>query len=150
MTTTDVTITGNAKVFSVQGGGREAQTGQPAGELPKAELPKAVPEDVKQIVSNWNGILSQLTGLTKNYLKKGLPSLGPGDSLLLVYDDKNAYSYISENRSNCQEEFKGIIAERLGKEVELLVKLNDTGQPSGEVYPDLRQLIDFDIEEEDF
>ena len=133
-----------------QGGGREAQTGQPAGELPKAELPKAVPEDVKQIVSNWNGILSQLTGLTKNYLKKGLPSLGPGDSLLLVYDDENAYSYISENRSNCQEEFKGIIAERLGKEVELLVKLNDTGQPSGEVYPDLRQLIDFDIEEEDF
>ena len=133
-----------------QGGVNSGQPGQPDGEMPKAELPKAIPEDITQIVNNWNGILSQMTGLTKNYLKKGLPSLGPGESLLLVYDDENAYSYISENRSNCQDEFKAIIAERLGKEVELLVKLNDTGHPSGEIYPDLRQLINFEIEEEEF
>ena len=69
---------------------------------------------------------------------------------MLVFVDEKAYSYISENRSNCQEEFKAIVAERLGKEVELLVKLNDTGHPSGEIYPDLRQLINFDIEEEEF
>lgn len=123
---------------------------QAQGEVPKMELPKAIPEDVKQIISNLGGILSQFTGITKSYLKKATPSLGPNDSLLLVFDDENAYSYISENRSNCQEEFKAIVAERLGKEVELLVKLNDTGHPSGEIYPDLRQLINFDIEEEEF
>ena len=43
-----------------------------------------------------------------------------------------------------------MIAERVGKEVEILVKANDTGQPSDSVYPDLRQLINFDIEEDDF
>ena len=130
--------------------GKTAGTsGAPGREMSEAEFPKAVPEEIKQIVSSWNSILSQLTGLTRNYLKKALPSLGPGNSLLLVYEDENAYSYISENRSDCQEEFKGIITEILGKEVELLVKLKDAGQTDGEIYPDLRQLIHFDIEEEE-
>ena len=65
-------------------------------------------------------------------------------------EDANAYTYIEENRSNCQDELRAAVAERLGKEVEILVKLNDTGTPSGEIYPDLRQLINFEIEEDDF
>lgn len=134
---------GLARQDGISGGGQ-------MGEAPKMELPKAIPEDIKQVISSWSGILSQLTGVTKSYLKKGLPSLGQGDSLLLVFEDENAYGYINENRSGCQDALKAIIAERLGKEVELLVKLNDTGHPSGEVYPDLRQLINFEIEEEDF
>lgn len=39
-----------------------------------------------------------------------------------------------------------MIAERIGKEVELQVKQNDTGHASEEIYPDLRQLINFEIE----
>ena len=116
----------------------------------KIELPKAIPDDIRQIVGSWSGILSQLTGITKSYLRKATPSLGANDTLLLVFEDANAYSYIEENRSGCQDAFRAVIAERLGKEVEILVKLNDTGQPSGEVYPDLRQLINFEIEEDDF
>ena len=78
------------------------------------------------------------------------PSLGQGDTLLLLFEDANAYSYISENRAGCQDDFKEAIAERVGKEVELLVQLNDTGRPNDTVAPDLRQIIQFDIEEEDF
>ena len=33
--------------------------GAQGGSLPKAELPKAIPEDVKQVLTNWGGILSQ-------------------------------------------------------------------------------------------
>lgn len=51
-----------------QGVGGSAQGAQ-GGSLPKAELPKAIPEDVKQVLTNWGGILSQLTGVTKTYLK---------------------------------------------------------------------------------
>ena len=119
-------------------------------ETVKPELPKAIPEDIRQIVGNWQGMLSQLTGLTKNYLKKGLPSLGVNDSLLLVFEDANAYEYIAENRSDCQDILKKLIADRIGKEVEIQVKQNETGQPSEDVYPDLRQLIQFEIEEDDF
>ncbi len=116
----------------------------------KAELPATVPEDIRQIVSSWNGILSQLTAVTRNFLKKATPSLGEGNALLLVFEDENAYRYIDENRSDCQDALKKAIAERTGKEVELLVKLNDTGHPSKEVFPDLRQLIHIEIEEDDF
>ena len=118
--------------------------------LKKKELPKAIPEDIKQIMSSWSGILSQLTGITRTYLKKAVPTLGEGGTLILAFEDANAYTYIEENRSNCQDEFRAAVAERLGKEVEILVKLNDTGTPSGEIYPDLRQLINFEIEEDDF
>lgn len=121
------------------------------GAIPaKAELPKAIPEDIKQVISNWNGIISQLTGITKTYLKKAIRSLGENGTLLLVFDDKNAYEYLEANRSDSQEVLKEAVAERIGKEVDIQIKFNDSGQPGEAVYPDLAQLIQFDIEEEDF
>lgn len=121
-----------------------------AASVRKTELPKAIPEDIKQVIASWNGIISGLTGLTKTYLKKAIKSLGPDDSLLLVFDDANAFSYVDENRSGCRDALKAAVAERLEKEIEIQVKLNDTGQPGEEIYPDLGQLIQMDIEEEDF
>lgn len=132
-----------------QGVGGSAQGAQ-GGSLPKAELPKAIPEDVKQVLTNWGGILSQLTGVTKTYLKMATRSLGPNGELMLVFDDKNAYEYVEQNRSDCQDALKAAAADRIGKEVAILVKLNDTGHASDEVYPDLGALIQMDIEEEDF
>ena len=121
-----------------------------SAEVEKIPLPKAVPEDIQQVVRGWKGILSGLTGLSRTYFNKALPSLGPEDSLLLVFEDANAYAYIAENRSECQDALRTVIAERLGKEIQVLVKQNESGQPSDTVYPDLRQLINFNIEEEDF
>lgn len=124
----------------------------PAGNetVQKAELPKAIPEDIKQVIANWNGIISQLTGITKTYLKKAVRSLGANGELLLVFDDANAYAYVEENRSECRDLLKSAVAERIGKEIEIQVKLNDSGQSGDEIYPDLGKLIQFDIEEEDF
>ena len=116
----------------------------------KMELPKAIPEDIKQVITNWKGMISGLTGLSRTYFDKALRSLGPDGSLLLVFDDPNAYAYIAENRSNCQEALKELIAARIGKEIELQMKQNDSGVPSDAIYPDLSQLIQFDIEEDDF
>lgn len=124
--------------------------GSMGADAPKVELPKAIPEDVKQVIGSWNGIISQLTGITKTYLKKALCSLGANGALLLVFDDPNAYAYVEGNRSDCLDLLKAAVAERIGKEMEIVVKLNDSGRPGDEVYPDLGQLIQFDIEEEDF
>ena len=121
-----------------------------AADVEKVPLPKAIPEDIQQVVRSWKGILSGLTGLSRTYFNKALPSLGPEDSLLLVFEDVNAYAYIAENRSECQDALRTVIAERLGKEIQVLVKQNESGQPSDAVYPDLRQLINFNIEEEEF
>ena len=116
----------------------------------KAELPKAVPEDVRQVIAGWSGIISQLSGATRTYLKKAVRSLGTNGSLLLVFDDPNAYTYLESNRSGCQAELKEAVAERIGKEMEIQFQLNESGQPGSEIYPDLGALIQFEIEEEDF
>ena len=107
-------------------------------------------DTTEQVLTNWGGILSQLTGVTKTYLKMATRSLGPNGELMLVFDDKNAYEYVEQNRSDCQDALKAAAADRIGKEVAILVKLNDTGHASDEVYPDLGALIQMDIEEEDF
>lgn len=125
-------------------------TGGQGASNEKAELPKAIPEDIKQVIAGWNGILSQLTGVTKTYLRKSIRTLGPNGALLLVFDDPNAYTYVESNRSDCQDVLKAAVAERIGKDIDIQVKLNDTGQPGETVYPDLGQLIHFEIEEEDF
>ncbi len=114
------------------------------------ETPKAIPEDIQQVIGKWRAILSGLTGLSRTYFSKALLSLGAENRLLLVFEDANAYAYISENRSGCQDNLKKLITERIGKEVELEVKQNDTGTASNEIYPDLSELIHFQIEEEDF
>lgn len=128
-------------------GSKASGAGQPAV---KAELPKAVPEDVRQVIAGWSGIISQLSGATRTYLKKAVRSLGTNGSLLLVFDDPNAYTYLESNRSGCREELKEAVAERIGKEMEIQFQLNESGQPGSEIYPDLGALIQFEIEEEDF
>ena len=44
-------------------------------------------------------------------------SLGPNGELMLVFDDKNAYEYVEQNRSDCQDALKAAAADRIGKEV---------------------------------
>lgn len=116
----------------------------------KPQLPKAIPEDVQQIIRNWKSILAEIGGVTKMYLLKAVPSLGSMQDLLLVFDDEIAYEYLSENRSGCVDLLKEIIEKRVGKEIELTIRKNDTGLSAKESVPDLRDLIQFEIEEENF
>ncbi len=118
--------------------------------LTKPQLPKAIPEDIQQVIKNWKSILSEIGAITKTYLSKAVPSLGSNGELLLVLDDENAHAYLNENRSNCIDNLKEVIAKRIGKEIEIVVRKNENGLSAKESVPDLRDLIQFDIEEENF
>ena len=120
------------------------------GAVEKPQLPKAIPEDIQQVIKNWKSILAEIGGVTKMYLSKAVPSLGNNQDLLLVFDDENAYEYLNENRSNCVDSLKEIIAKRIGKEIEITLRKNDSGLSAKESVPDLRDLIQFDIDEENF
>jgi len=120
------------------------------GVMQKPQLPKAIPEDIQQVIKNWKSILAEIGGVTKMYLAKGVPSLGNNQDLLLVFDDQNACDYLSENRSDCITILKEIIAKRIGKEIEITIRKSDNGLSAKESVPDLRDLIQFDIEEENF
>ncbi len=122
----------------------------PAAQTQKVELPKAIPEDIQAVVQNWRSILSEIGAITKTYLKMAVPTLGNNGDLLLMLDDENAYTYLYENRSGCIDNLRAMITERTGKSVEITVRKNESGRRAQDVVPDLTQMIQFDIEEEDF
>ena len=125
----------------------EARTKAP---IEKPVLPKAIPDDVQQIIKNWKAMLSEAGGITRQYLNKAVPSLGAAGELMLVFDDANAYSYLNEDKAGCMTHFKQIISERIGKEVEVTLRMNESGRSAADTVPDLRLAINFDIEEENF
>ncbi len=118
--------------------------------IEKPPIPKAIGEDIQTIIRNWKAIISETSGVTRNYLNKAIPSLGNNQELLLVFDDANAYAYLNEDKSNSITLLKERIAERINKEVEITLKKNESGHDAKDIVVDLRDLIQFDITEEAF
>lgn len=120
-----------------------AETGQAASARKRPELPKAVPEDIQHLVKNWNLVLGDLSGLVRNYLKMAHLSLGSGNTLLIVLEDTVAVAFL--NKEEYLKEIREAIEKNTGKQVEIDITANETGQPFGEVYADLEELIQMDI-----
>lgn len=134
----------------VQAGTMPQSTTSGAAQVKKPALPKAIPEDIQAAIKNWRSIISEVGGNTKVYLNKAVPTLGNASDLQLVFDDENAYAYLEENRAGCLDSIKEKLAERTGKDIAVTVRKNETGQNAKDVVPDLRDLIQFDIVEENF
>ena len=133
-------------VSPVSSGADGAGTGTPE----KPELPKAIPEDIKQVMQNWRSVISEMGGITRQYLNQAVPTLGPAGELLLMFDDANAFAYLNDNKAGCIDHLKEMITQRCAKQVEVQLRLNEGGRSAANTVPDLRQLINFDIEEETF
>ena len=69
-------------------GGSGAQ-GMPQGNAarPKPQLPKAIPEDVQEIVRKWPSIVGNAENPMKNYLRNARLSLGGDNKLMVVLED---------------------------------------------------------------
>lgn len=132
-------------------GAVQAAPSQKAAALPsqKPELPKAIPEEVRELISNWKSILSECGGITKQFLGKAVPTLGNNGELRLVFDDENAYQYLNGDGAGSMSDLRKLITDRIGRELEIQLQKNETGRRAKEVIPDLRDLINFDIVEED-
>ena len=129
--------------------GATVQQAAPSEPVVKKELPAAIPEDIKNVIKNWKPIISEIGATSKVYLNKAVPTLGNASDLMLVFDDENAFEYLSENRAGCQDVLAELIEKRIGKRVTVTIKKNGTSVSAKEAFPDLTELIKFDIEEED-
>lgn len=120
-----------------------------ASQKPKepVQMPKAIPDDIRQVVKNWSSIVRELPGVTATYLRGAHLSLGGENKLMLVFDDDLAYTYVSEERR--RTEITERISSRIGKEIEVVMQSNDSGRPFEENYIDLEQIVHMDIEVED-
>ena len=121
-------------------------TGSNVSARPEArpQLPKAIPDEVREIVNNWAGIVSQATPPLKMYLKNARLSLGGDNNLMLVVADGLAYDYLNE--ADHKQRVEDMIASFLQKEVTVHVQKLEDGRSFEESYVDLSKLTDMDIE----
>lgn len=123
---------------------------EPAKEAPKTVITKALPEDIKEVVSKWSMILSADDTIVQ-YLKGSYPSLGDNDTLVVVVD--SIYSYRRFTDSTHNDELRLFIAKVTGKDMNINVVLPGNGGVAEDTYPDVRSFvdekIDFEIDEID-
>ncbi len=113
----------------------------------RAPLPKAVPEDVQQVVKRWGEIMQRTGQPMRTYLSGSKLSLGGDNRLLIVIQDGLNSDYFTMHTEN-MEHLKNCICEAVGKEIEVEVKPLQKEQNFAANYVDLSQLIHMDIEEE--
>ncbi len=130
--------------------GEAASEGNGSGALPKQkpELPKAIPEDVRQIVSKWPAIVGNAENPMKFYLKNARLSLGGDNRLLVVLEDGVASDYFTRHPEN-QTRLEAMLSDFAGKEIGVNIQTVREQQEFQENYVDISQVIRMDIEEEE-
>ena len=133
---------GNA---SVPGNGTALLQGaeKPAG---KAELPKAIPEDIQNVVNRWSRIVDETANPMKSYLKNAYPSLSGDGKLLVVVQDGLPSDYFK--RQENRDQLKAVISSVTGKDMEIIIQSAENGRNPEDLYPDLTRLVDQTIDME--
>lgn len=120
---------------------------QAAAPVRRAELPKAVPEEIKEIVAKWPQVAGSAQQPMKSYLKNARLSLGGDNRLLLVVEDGLASDYFTKEPAN-KGALEQLLAELTGKQIEVEVRSVRSKQEMESSYVDLTRVIHMDIEEE--
>lgn len=135
-------------VGALMSGGMQGAEGATPIKMPKPELPKAIPEDVKQIVSKWPSIVGSVENPMKMYLKSAKLSLGGDNKLMVVLQDGLASDYFMRNEGH-KEQLELLLADFAGKEIEVNFQVVENGREFEDSYVDLSKIINMEIEEEE-
>ncbi|MCR5671280.1 MAG: DNA polymerase III subunit gamma/tau [Butyrivibrio sp.] len=128
-----------------------AAGGAPVPAPQKKVLDRAVPDDIKKIVSQWPRIVASMVPPMKQYMQDAKLSLGNDDMLQIVFANKLlAQKYAPGEASG--GELQDLLDQTVGKHVVYEVRALETGQNFNENYIDLQnelQGINFEITTED-
>lgn len=117
----------------------------------KPEVPKAIPEDVQEVVKNFRPIANETSGLLRTYLKRAKLSLGGDNRLLLVMPGAMEADVVGAPER--KKELEDLIEQRIGKKVEVEVRQVEAGRRFEDTFIDLEkhmeQFINFEITVED-
>ena len=108
----------------------------------KKTLDRAVPDDIKRIVSEWPRLLMRMENPMKTYLQRAKLSLGNGDILQIVFENRQLTEKYSKGDSF--EELQTFLDDAIGKHVEFETRYLEPQQVFEENYVNL-QAINFDI-----
>lgn len=126
----------------------ETPVPQAAVQKPKVELPKAIPEDVKQIVAKWPAIVNNAESPMKLYLKTAKLSLGGDNRLMVVVEDGLVSDYFNQHPQN-KEQLELLLSDFSGKAVEVNIQTVQSKREFEDNYVDLTQVINMEIIEEE-
>lgn len=121
------------------------------GNIPQKEKPKlerAVPEDIREIVSKWPAIVGNMDNPMKVYLKEAGLSLGNENQLIIVVQDGISSDYFSQHPDN-KAKLVEIIEDFAGKEIEVQLQTVKEQREFQENFVDLSQIVRMEIEEEE-
>lgn len=124
-----------------------SSAGAPARK-PKPELPKAIPEDVKQIVAKWPSVVGSADNPMKMYLKSAKLSLGGDNKLMVVLQDGLPSDYFIKNQGN-KEQLELLLSDFAGKQIEVSFQAVASDREFDDSYVDLSKIINMEIEEEE-
>lgn len=118
-----------------------------AKQEPKPELPKAIPDDIKEVVKNFRSIADETSGMVRTMLKKAKLSLGGDDKLQIVLPD--ALEARAVGTQERREEIEALIAAKIGKTVTVDVRQVEEGRHFEDSFVDIEKLINMEIVTED-
>ena len=115
---------------------------------PAVPLPKAIPEDIKEIVRNWDKVLTRIPMPMRSYLRSAKLSLTEDEKLLIVVEDGIASEKLIRQSEN-QQYLEEILSETIGKEITVEIRSIPDNRSFDRTYPDLSKIIKMNIEIED-
>ena len=111
----------------------------------KPKLERAVPDDVKKIVQNWQGLVAQMSQPAKNHLQTAHLSLSGDNNLLIVVRDGPPSDYYLKNVEH-KEQLENALSSFLGKEVQVTIQAIQEHEDFDTSYVDLTEKINMEIE----
>lgn len=120
---------------------------EPDDEPIMQDLPKALTDDIKKIVSNWPSLVAQMPRGISYQLKTAVLSAKDDDKLLIVVVTDLLAEFL--NRDVQRESIAKVLNKAIGKEVNFEIIGMAEGHSAKEEYVDLSKVIQMEIETED-
>lgn len=119
----------------------QEKTGQEEIKKPKI-LPKALPEDLKEVIRRWNEILRTYGQPGVNMLSQAKKVVSEQGALLLQFTDRLNEDFFLQNEGQELQCLKEVIQNLFGKEI--VIETRTVDSVVDEEYEDITRLIHFD------
>ena len=114
---------------------------EPKEDVPKI-YPKAVPEDIKELLKQWPQVIAQCGPVERIALENAKRTVGENGALVLQFADATDGGIFQQDDGKRLEELNVIVQEILGKEVEIQTRV--VSEKVQEQYEDIGNIIHFD------
>lgn len=136
--------TSQMAAFAGQQPGSDAQTALGTAERAVLEV---IPQDVQEAVKRWRSIVGNLPGSLRTFLRDARLSLGPENTLLIVFEDEFAENYV--NTEAHKQEIADAVAASVGKAIEIRIQRNESQHSFEDSYVDIEKVIHMELEIEE-